>query len=72
MVVLTILSPELCPAFQIGGHIAFYMPLRMATTSALLYIAGVSLVPHLPEGLALGLGFFASYQYVKMSHSPEL
>ena len=72
MVVLSVLSPELCPTLQIGGHIAFDVPLRMATPATFLDIAGVSLMPHFPEGLALGLRLFTRYENIQMPHSLDV
>ena len=68
MMVFAVLSPKLGTAFQIGGHIAVNMPFRMATPATFLDITGVGLMTQITEGLTFRLGFFASYQHIKMSH----
>ena len=72
MVVFTVLSPELCPAFQIWGYITSDVPFRVATPTTFLDIAGVSLMHHLPEGLAFSLGLFTRYQDIQMPHSLDV
>ena len=68
MVVSAILRPELSGASQELRHVSTNMPFRVTTSPTFLYVARKRIVAVFAESTALGLAFFACYQYVQMSH----